>query len=126
MTPDKVQARKMVLVGVFVLALISTYKNRKQADPASTFRVFWGVAVVGMFLSLLADFLPQIAGPFAVLIVLGSMTNGGDKILEQALGVIAPRPAGAAGSSNQARSGTSSPSGGVPRTVTHTTVVAGP
>lgn len=98
MTPDKVQARKMVLAGLLVLTLVTVYKNRRKSDPASTFRVFWGVGVVGMFLSLLADFLPQIAGPFAALIALGSITNGGEKVLENALGVLAPSQAGASSS----------------------------
>jgi hypothetical protein len=98
-TPDKVQARKMVLVGLLVLSLVTVYKDRKAATPAGTFRVFWGVGVVGMFLSLLADFLPQIAGPFAGLIALGSLTNGGEQVLEHALGLVAPRPVASTSSS---------------------------
>jgi hypothetical protein len=96
LTPDKVQARKMVLVSIFLLALLSTYRDRKDASAKGTFRVLWGVGVVGMFLSLLADFLPQIAGPFAVLIVLGSLTNGGEQIIERALGLLATPGATAA------------------------------
>ena len=106
MTPDKVQARKMVLVGVLVLALVTVYRDRGKQGPQGTFRTFWGVGVVGMFLSLLADFLPQIAGPFAGLIVLGSLTHGGDRILEGALGALAPAP-----SSPGSGSGSSSPPG---------------
>jgi hypothetical protein len=103
----------MVLVGIFVLLLVSVYKNRQTETPATTFRVVWGVSVVGMFLSLLADFLPQIAGPFALLVALGSITNGGEKVLEQALGVIAPAPA----------KGSSSPAAPTTKTVTHVTAV---
>jgi hypothetical protein len=127
MSPDKVQARKMVLVGLLVLTLITVYKDRRSSDPAGTFRVFWGVGVVGMFLSLLADFLPQIAGPFAALIALGSLTNGGEQVLERALGVIAPRPSTGSSSSSSSPPGPgSSSSSNPPATVTHTTVVAGP
>lgn len=92
MTPDKVQARKMVLIGVLLLALTSIYRERRDPDGHDTFRVLWGVGVVGMFLSLLADFVPQIAGPFAILIVLGSLTSGGDKALKTFLGAIVPQP----------------------------------
>jgi hypothetical protein len=102
MTPDKVQARKMVLVSLLVLALISVYRDRKHTGatgPSGDFRVLWGVGVVGMFLSLLADFLPQIAGPFAGLVALGSLTNGGEQVLERALSVISPAPAAGSGSS---------------------------
>lgn len=89
MNPNKVQARKMVLVSVFLLALISVYRDRQTSSPEGTYRQLWGVGVVGMFLSLLADFLPTIAGPFAGLIVLGSLTNGGERIIANALGLIA-------------------------------------
>lgn len=122
MNVDKVQARKMVLVSLLVLALVTVYKDRARtrADvasgnvPAGTFRVFWGVGVVGMFLSLLADFLPQIAGPFAGLIVLGSLTNGGEQVIEKALGVVAPKPAGSSSSSSPPPGPGSSSSSGSP------------
>ncbi len=90
MTPDKVQARKMVLVGVVLLAIIAVYKD-KHGDEGSTFRTLWGVGVVGMFLSLLADFVPTIAGPFAILVVLGSLTSGGEQALQTLLGAVVPK-----------------------------------
>jgi hypothetical protein len=108
MSPDKVQARKMVLVSVFLLALITVYRDRRDTSPKGTFRVFWGVGVVGMFLSLLADFVPQIAGPFAALIVLGSLTHGGDKLIEQALGLVAA-PLGGSSSTPPATTAPRSP-----------------
>lgn len=114
MSPDKVQARKMVLVGVLLLAVISVYRDRGKQDSAGTFRVFWGAGVVGMFLSLLADFVPTIAGPFAILIVLGSLTNGGDKALQSLLGTIVPQSP--AGSGSSARSGSSPPATPTPAT----------
>lgn len=83
MTPDKVQARKMVLVSTFLLAAVSVYKNK---DTNSTFKSLWGVGVVGLVLSLLADFAPSIAGPFAVLVVLGSLTEKGNNLIQSALG----------------------------------------
>lgn len=77
MTPDKVQARKMVLVSAFLLAAIAVYKDRKGGGTADTFHALWGVGVVSLLLSLLADFAPTIAGPFAVLTVMGSAASGG-------------------------------------------------
>lgn len=104
-SPDKVQARKMVLVGVLLLAIISVYRAHKGSDSdKSQFQRLWAVAVVGMILSLLADFAPKIAGPFAILMVLGSLTSGGDKVIGAALGVVDKKNAGAG--SNPARSGT--------------------
>lgn len=106
MNPSKVQARKMVLVSTFLLIILSVYRDRSSttSTPQGTFRVVWGAGIVGMFLSLLADFVPQIAGPFAALIVLGSLTNGGEQALAKALGLIGPPPAGPS-------SGTSTPAG---------------
>lgn len=96
MNPSKVQARKMVLVSTFLLIALSVYRDRsgKTDSPQGTFRVVWGAGIVGMFLSLLADFAPAIAGPFAVLIVLGSLTNGGDQALLKILSLVGPPPAG--------------------------------
>lgn len=87
----------MVLVGAFLLAGIAVYRDRQAGSEASdTFRALWGVGVVSLVLSLVADFVPQIAGPFAGLAVLGSLTNGGDQILQNMLGKVAPPPVGAA------------------------------
>lgn len=97
MSPSKVQARKMVLVGAFLLAAIAVYRDRRDGtDTSDTFRALWGVGVVSLVLSLVADFVPQIAGPFAALTVLGSLTNGGDQLLQSMLGKVAPPPAGTA------------------------------
>lgn len=107
MTPDKVQARKMVLVGVLLLAIIGVYRDRSKETKQGTFRVIWATAVVGLFLSLLADFLPTIAGPFALLIVLGLLSKNGEKTFENILSVVIPQPS--AGSGATARSASSSP-----------------
>lgn len=85
MSPDKIQARKMVLVSAFLMAAIAVYKDRKNG-AGDTFHSLWGVGVVSMLLSILADFAPTIAGPFGILIVLGSLTGSGSKILDNLLG----------------------------------------
>lgn len=96
---NKVQARKMVLVSTLLLAVIAVYRDRQSdgtttADVAGgTFRALWGVGLVGFALSLVADFAPGIAGPFAGLVVLGSLTHGGDKVIQTALGKVAATPA---------------------------------
>lgn len=84
---DKVQARKMVLVSAFLLVAVAVYRDRKTGTEGM-FRALWGVGVVSLVLSLVADFAPQVAGPFAVLTVLGSLTNGGDKLIQSALGKV--------------------------------------
>lgn len=94
MNVSKVQARKLVLVSAFLLAAIAIYRDRTQGS-GDTFRALWGVGVLSFLLSLVADFAPQIAGPFAALTVLGSMTSGGDRLIQSALGKAgAAAPAG--------------------------------
>lgn len=85
MTPDRVQARKMVLVGAFLLAGLAVYRDRRQGAP-DTFRALWGVGVVSLLLSILADFAPTIAGPFAVLAVLGSLASGEVSVIDRLFG----------------------------------------
>lgn len=85
MTPDKVQARKMVLVGAFMLAALAVYRDR-QGSQRDTFHALWGVGVVSLILSLLADFAPTIAGPFAMLTVLGSLASGDASIIDKIFG----------------------------------------
>lgn len=82
---NQVQARKMVLVSAFLLAAITIYRDRKQG-AGDTFKSLWGVGVLSLILSVIADFAPTIAGPFAALVVLGSLTNGGQNIINNALG----------------------------------------
>ena len=91
MNPSKVQARKMVLVSAFLLAAIAVYRDRQQNTQA-TFKALWGVGVVSLILSIVADFVPQIAGPFAVVTVLGSLTSGGSSIIDKMLGTVAATP----------------------------------
>jgi hypothetical protein len=77
MTPTK--SKQLVLVSSLALIAIAVY--RQNNDPGTLFRRVWGVGALAVMLSLLADFAPQIAGPFAVVTVLGSLTHGGDQAL---------------------------------------------
>ena len=91
----------MVLVSAFLLAGIAVYKDRRQGT-SDTFRALWGVGVLSLLLSILADFAPTVAGPFAALTVLGSLTSGGSSIIDKLLGTVSSTPA--------ARSGNTQPS----------------
>ena len=118
------QARKMVLVSMFLLAAIAIYKDRKSGS-SDTFRALWAVGIVSEVLSVAADFAPTVAGPFAALAVLGSLTSGGSSLIERMLGTVAATPnpktvAGAtaggktaSGHTNPSRPAT--PAGTVPR-----------
>lgn len=100
MSPDKVQARKMVLVSALMLAVLAVYRDHKQG-ASDTFHALWGVGVLSMLLSLLADFAPTIAGPFAALTVLGSLASGNVSIIDRVFGGAA---GGASGKPVQSKS----------------------
>lgn len=90
---DATTAKRTVLVSMFLLAAIAVYRNK---SAGATYNALWGVGVVSLILSILADFVPSIAGPFAALVVLGSFTKGGDRLIQSALGkasAASPSPA---------------------------------
>lgn len=81
---QKASARKLVLVSLGGVLLINVY--RADREQGSLYKRLWGTGVLGVMLSAVADFAPEIAGPFALLIFLGSLTNGGDQALQNLLG----------------------------------------
>lgn len=80
------QAKKTVLVSMLALVAIAVYRGK--AGDGQTYKRVWGTGVVGLALSIVADFAPTVAGPFAALVVLGSLTNGGDAAIQNLLGGI--------------------------------------
>ena len=118
MTPEK--AKQTVLVSMLALIAINLYRVKSDG---SMYKRLWGTGVVGVFLSILADFAPAIAGPFAVLTVLGSLTNGGDKALQNLLG------GASAATTVKGPTGTTGPQGATTTPTTTTTAppeTAGP
>lgn len=85
------------MVGLLVIAF---YRAKTPEQDVNLFKRIWGVGVIGFILSTLADFVPGIAGPFALLALLGSLTNGGDKAIQNFLGGVSSKlpAAGSAGS----------------------------
>jgi hypothetical protein len=97
---SKVQARKLVLVAVFVLFALNLYHERRGDTKIGFFRRVYATGLVGLFLALLADFAPGIAGPFAALIVLSQIPQKGNDLFLSKLpggrgGGTAATPAGA-------------------------------
>lgn len=95
---DKTTARKTVLVSTGLLLAISIYREKSQPVGFSYFKRLWGVGVISMMLSVTADFAPQVAGPFAALLVLGSLTTGGDKAIQNALATVSTKAPAQGGS----------------------------
>ena len=79
-----VAAKKMVLVSVLGLLIVATYKGKSGKVPTST--RLWGTGWLAVMLGVTADFAPQVAGPFALLILAGSLTQGGDQAFINLLG----------------------------------------
>jgi hypothetical protein len=89
------QARRMVLVSLVGLLGLAAYRGNLSGDRGLAYRL-WGVGMLGLMLSAAADFAPSLAGPFAVLVLLGYATSGGDKAIENVLGKVSGgAPAGA-------------------------------
>jgi hypothetical protein len=82
------QAQRYVLISVFGLLVIAAYRGKLSTADVSFTKRLWGTGVLAVMLGLIADVAPQIAGPFALLILAGSVTHGGDKALQNFLGKI--------------------------------------
>lgn len=99
-------ARRWVLVSMVLLLAMGAYKGSKPGDVGMAKRL-WGVGMLGTMLCMAADFVPQLAGPFALLVVLGYATTGGDKAITNVLGKVSgsstttTNPAQAAGDAAQ-------------------------
>ena len=122
MDMSKVQARRMVLVSCFALAIISVYRGRQGDSQQGTFKRLWATGIVAFMLSLLADFAPAVAGPFAALTVLGWFLKDGTGLIDQALGGAGSGTVGSKSQTTTTRTGPSTQT-----TVTHrgnTTTVA--
>lgn len=98
-------ARRWVLVSMVLLLVMGAYKGSKPGDVGMAKRL-WGVGMLGTMLCIAADFVPSVAGPFALLVVLGYATTGGDKAITNVLGKVS-----GTGSASSAPSTTNTPPG---------------
>lgn len=103
---DKAGARKAVLLSAGALLLIAVYRDRQGSDNVNLFKRVWGVSVMALMLAVLADFAPGVAGPFAVLTVLGSLTHGGDAAIQNLLGGLSTGGGGLYGTTGPVGGGT--------------------
>lgn len=86
-------SKQTVLVSMVALIAIAAYRDK----GSPSYKRVWGVGVLGVMLSIMSDFAPAIAGPFAVLTVLGSLTNGGTQAIDNLLGGVSGQVGKAAG-----------------------------
>jgi hypothetical protein len=94
--PD--QAKKLVLVSLIGLLGLAAYRGAsgQVAGDVGLAKRLWGVGALGLFLTVAADVAPSLAGPFAVLVLIGYATDGGDAAIQNFLGKVSgsPAPAG--------------------------------
>lgn len=80
---DTTSSKRLVLISALAMTVISVY--RANQGETQVYKRLWGTGVLWLVLSFAADIAPQIAGPFSVLVVLGMLTNGGDKAIQNLL-----------------------------------------
>ena len=122
MTDSPAQAQRLVLISVFALLGIAAYRGNLADAQVPLEKRLWGSGVLAVMLGLLADVAPKIAGPFALLIVVGSLTSGGDAAIQGFLGKVSGGSSsssgkgggGGAASGKGARSATAPPSANSP------------
>lgn len=86
------QASRIVLIAggleaVFVLARA----RRGSLKEGDTYKSLWAIGLLTLGLSILADFIPEIAGPFALLVLIAMAVRSRGE-LGQVLGVASPTP----------------------------------
>ncbi len=79
-------AQRYVLISILGLLVINTYRGKLTTADIGFTKRMWGTGVLAIVLGLVSDVAPQVAGPFAVLVLVGSLTSGGDKALHNFLG----------------------------------------
>lgn len=93
MTP--VSARRLVLVSLLGLLALAAYRGSLTSGDLA--KRLWGVGMLGLMLTVAADFAPTVAGPFALLVLVGYASAGGDAAIENVLGKISGSSIGTAG-----------------------------
>lgn len=70
---DQATARQLVLVSMLLSGGVIMYdllKHRDNLGADASFRAVWSMALLFMLLAIMADTVPELAGPFAGLVAL--------------------------------------------------------
>lgn len=109
MNLDAATSRRLVLISLIGLLGVAAYRGKLSTTDVSFQKRVWGVMVLGLILSTVSDLAPALGGPFALLVLLGSLTSGGDKAIQAFLGKI-----GGTGSASPAAAGPAAPAPAAP------------
>ncbi len=74
---DTATASKVVLISGGIMAVWVLVTPNEQT---ATFKRLWGIGALTLALGIMADFVPQIAGPFALLVLVAGGTKNSGKI----------------------------------------------
>jgi hypothetical protein len=89
---DKSTARQIVLISMFLTGGVIMYdilRNRGSLGEGQSFRAVWSMSLLFLLLSIMADTVPGVAGPFSALVTL-SVLIGRKGALSSIVGVGKP------------------------------------
>lgn len=66
---DESQANKAVLVAMIVLISAAYLENHFNPLNFNLYKRLWGIGALSLLLAMTADFVPEVAGPLALLIL---------------------------------------------------------
>lgn len=100
-------SRRLVLLSLGTMFAVTTIRDvsGKGGASSSTYRRLWATGALTLLLSIVADFAPDVAGPFALLIAMTYVMGAEDSIagwLHGAIGAPATPAAQGAGSAGAA------------------------
>lgn len=75
-------ARRLVLVSLGTMFGVIAIRSAQGKEKGSTYRRLWATAALALLLSTAADFIPDIAGPLALLIAMTYIMGAEDTIAE--------------------------------------------
>ena len=81
-------ARRLVLLSLGTMFAVTTVRHVQGKQAGSTYRRLWATGALAILLSALADFAPEVAGPFALLVGLSYVMGAEDTIAEWLHGAI--------------------------------------
>lgn len=105
MTPAA--SKRLVLVSLSLMGGVVAIKDLSgRGLPGSTFTRYWALGAVGLVLSVVADFAPQIAGPLAALMAVGYLAGADGAITSFVHGAVGEQRTVAADPVGAAHKGT--------------------